>query len=340
MSQCDNFCVLPWYGVEYDLRTNRRGICCWLRDEDIDRDQLQQQFKQHAKPEVCDRCWQSESRGIQSRRQMESGFLDHKLDRDLVLIQQDASENRAYMALVQLYLGSTCNGTCVTCGPGSSTAWQSLVGTTISIRPETQQVRDNFQTLTQSLDWSRVQRINLLGGEPLLIEQSWQVFELLARENNFDCRVSFVTNGSVLPNARQIDLLTPFRDVSCCVSVDGLGLEFEYLRWPLKWEQVCRNIDLYRDIFSEVTISYTVSNLNWHSRDRTIEWFNQQGLHYIENYVQTPAWFNYQVNPEHALWPKFVQEIQRQDKLKRICIADYVPHIHDLITKSGMIQPC
>jgi hypothetical protein len=91
------------------------------------------------------------------------------------------------------------------------------------------------------------------------------------------------------------------------------------------------NIDQYRQIFREVVVSYTISNLNIHEKQNTINWFNQHGLLYIENYVQQPAYFNHTVQPGHALWPKFVEQIVAQDKLKGISIDDYIPYVANLI---------
>lgn len=323
---------MPWYSHEIDLRTGQQGICCWLSDETVSRNDLQQAFLEQSHPAVCQRCWHHEAQGLESRRQMESRFLDHKLDRDIGLIQQDAENGQAFAALLQIYVGSTCNGTCVTCGPGSSTAWQSLQGHVISIRQEHSEVTNNLLT-DQHRDWSRVARINLLGGEPLLIPATWQVLDLLVQANNLDCRVSLVTNGSVKPTTEQLQSIQKFSDINVCVSVDAIGRGFEYLRYPLSWDRVRSNLDLYREIFSEVTVSFTVSNLNWHLREETKAWFNANDLRYIENPVQQPRWFRSEVQPGHSDWPKFVEQIQQQDRLKGISISDYLPYIHDLMIR-------
>jgi hypothetical protein len=152
--------------------------------------------------------------------------------------------------------------------------------------------------------------------------------------SNTDCRISFVTNGNIIPTHEQIEILRHFSDINCCVSIDGIGKSFEYIRYPLRWENLQANLKIYREIFTEVNVSFTVSNLNYYDRSNIIQWFQDQKLLYIENYVSFPAWFNHQVDPSHELWPQFVQEIKRQDKLKGINIRDYLPYVADLIDQS------
>lgn len=325
-----NFCVVPWYAKEIDLSTGTQSVCCWL-SADIPRLDLQEMFLSQDRPGPCSKCWQSEDRGIESKRQMENRFLDFALDRDISKIQADAVQGRAQENLYQIFLGSICNGTCVTCGPMASSAWKSLSKQSVSIKQEQADVDRHFQRVTHEINWTEAKRINLLGGEPLLMSRSFDVLERLLEANNTGCRVSFVTNGSVTLSPKQIDFFNKFSDLSCCVSLDGIGKTFEYIRYPLSWQAVLKNLATYRDVFSEVVVSFTVSNLNYHQRPTILDWFRVNNLLYIENYVTDPAWFNYKVDETHALWHKFKQEIVRQDQLKGIRIRDYMPELADKI---------
>jgi MoaA/NifB/PqqE/SkfB family radical SAM enzyme len=332
-----NFCVVPWHGRDIDLQNDGDNICCWIQSK-ITRQELQTKFLSGQRPSDCDRCWQSESKNIESRRQMENRFLDFKMDRDLEFLADDAVQGRSHINLYQMFLGSTCNGTCVTCGPGASSAWRALLKNPISIRQENSLIDRRFEAVADSIDWKNAKRFNLLGGEPLLINRSFDMLRRLLDAGNTDCRISFVTNGSVVPTPEQIDLIQNFSDISCCVSIDGVGKLFEYLRYPLTWPVLLDNIHTYRRIFSEVVVSFTVSNINYHARTDIIDWFKSTDLLYIENYVVNPQWFNHAVGPGHELWPKFVSEITRQDQLKGIDIKDYVPEVYDLIQQSKTVE--
>ena len=328
-----NFCVVPWYSREIDLTTGKENVCCWI-NKDISRSDLQQKFLSEQPIPECEKCWDSEKRGIESRRQMENRFLDFKMDRDIQLLQDDTCMGNSNINMYQIFMGSTCNSSCVTCGPTASSSWRGLLKNTVSIKQENSRVDKHFKDFADSVDWSGAKRFNLLGGEPLLINQSFDVLRRLVDASNTDCRISFVTNGNIIPTHEQIEILRHFSDINCCVSIDGIGKSFEYIRYPLRWENLQANLKIYREIFTEVNVSFTVSNLNYYDRSNIIQWFQDQKLLYIENYVSFPAWFNHQVDPSHELWPQFVQEIKRQDKLKGINIRDYLPYVADLIDQS------
>jgi MoaA/NifB/PqqE/SkfB family radical SAM enzyme len=323
-----HFCVMPWYSREINLKIQQDSICCWLQ-KPVSRLRLQQDFIDDKKPESCQKCWHLENSGIESRRQMENRFLDFALDRNIESIANKIDD--AEPMLYQFNLGSLCNSTCVTCGANASSAWQSLLKKQIKISSENDVIDRNFDYYQSTINWKTIKRINLLGGEPLLIEKSFDILDMLLSNNNTDCLVSFVTNGSVALTKKHIDMFANFSNISCCVSIDGTDKLFEYVRYPLSWDRTLTNIDQYRQIFREVVVSYTISNLNIHEKQNTIDWFAQQGLLYIENYVRHPDYFSSDVKPGHALWPKFVEAITTQDKIKGISIDDYIPYVANLI---------
>jgi MoaA/NifB/PqqE/SkfB family radical SAM enzyme len=324
---------MPWYSKEIDLVSNKQAICCWLDTKHpITRQELQQAFMTTDFPLPCNQCWQLEHQNIESRREMENRFLDHKMDRDIGSIEADAESGLAETNLYQIFVGSTCNGTCVTCGPNASSAWRSLSGRkVVSIRQENQKADSGITELLDPINWKTAKRFNFLGGEPLLIDRSFYILHRLIEAENTDCRISFVTNGSVALTKTQVELCKHFSDINACVSIDGIGPAFEYIRYPLRWDTLLNNLAVYREVFSEVTVSFTISNLNYADRETIIHWFQQQQLPYIENYVSYPPWFNHAVSPGHALWPKFVDTIREQDRLKNISIKDYIPRISQLI---------
>lgn len=323
---------MPWFSKEINLTSNQSIVCCWMKSQ-ADIEKVKSELLKDRRPSECEKCWNCEDNNIESRRQMENRFLDYALDIDLDLIKKQVIETSVEPVLYQFTLGSLCNSTCVTCGPGASSAWESLIGERRSIKIENKNVNDNFKKQTTKINWKKVKRINLLGGEPLLIKESTDILNCLLDAGNTNCLISFVTNGSVKLTKKQIELFKKFSKISVCVSIDGTDKLFEYLRYPLSWNQIVANIDIYQSVFYEITASFTISNLNYHARNHMINWFNQQNILYIENYVIDPDYFHHNVIPGSKLWPKFVEEINKQDGLKGISIKDYIPSIYKLITE-------
>ena len=175
------FCVLPWVSKEVNFISEVEQVCCWINVDDYRGiDNLKSDFVNNIKPKCCSRCWESESDGIESRRQMENRFLSYALDTDIENIFKDIQEtdNQPTM-LLQVNVGSICNGSCVTCGPVPSSQWRSLLGKGNRISVENRRIDKKFAEFKQSLDWSNVKRINILGGEPLLIKRSNEILECL-----------------------------------------------------------------------------------------------------------------------------------------------------------------
>ena len=194
------------------------------------------------------------------------------------------------------------------------------------------------------------------GGEPFLSDTNFYILEHLIKHGNTDCFVSFVTNGSFSLSQRQKEILSVFPNLNFCFSIDGIGPVFEYLRWPLKWDDIENNIAWCRANNIDVSVSYTLSNINLYYHTHTTQWFKDQKINYLTNPVYSPAHFKPQslsidvkqklsqqsnsdeIAPwlthsptDDQLFEKFQFEIAKQDSMKDISIWDYLPELAELL---------
>ena len=112
------------------------------------------------------------------------------------------------------------------------------------------------------INYGSAKRVGLLGGEPLFDPKTFEILQKLIDHNNTSCFISLITNGSIHLNAKQLDLLNQFTDLNICISIDGVGPVFEYMRWPGKWSNLLENILQYKSITKNISVSYTISSLN------------------------------------------------------------------------------
>lgn len=325
-----HFCVAPWFNQDLrgESKINKDFFCCWTQPKlttDFSRKNIQEKFINGERPDECQKCWDSEDNNIQSRRQMENIFLDFSLDLSISNIKKEVLAGNAKILTHQIKLSTECNGACVTCDSGSSTTWakyDAMLGKQIPIR-----INHPTDVINTLIDFNTVKSIKLLGGEPLMSTASFYIFDQLIAHNNTDCFISIVTNGSVNISKKYKKILQKFSKLNICLSIDATEQEFEYLRFPLKWDKLLTNLEKYREICDDISVSYTVSNINVHSQKKTIDWFNSQNLKYIVNNVIEPAHFAPNVKEGHTEWKNFVAAIHEQDAVKGINIVDYIPDV-------------
>jgi MoaA/NifB/PqqE/SkfB family radical SAM enzyme len=193
----------------------------------------------------------------------------------------------------------------------------------------------------------------LLGGEPLFDPKTFEILQKLIDHNNTSCFISLVTNGSINLNAKQINLLKQFSDLNICISIDGIGPVFEYMRWPAKWSKLLENIEQYKYITKNISVSYTISSLNAMYYNETVKWFQQNDLVHNHNVVSHPNWLSLKNMPielkQHLkqhndfitmyctptgteiTLETLAQNITKQDRAKNINIRDYMPEMVDII---------
>lgn len=342
-SQISNFCVLPFYGREYPTNSH----CCLL-PMDVDIDRVREDMLSNRRTLDCQACWTLEDAGALSDRQIKNRTLDFYTNTDITKLYQQALAGNYEVNHYKISAGNYCNSTCVSCSPMSSSAWADLANPKNKKRIP---IMMEAESKAIKIDYATAKFITFTGGESTMIRTHWDIVEKLVDVGNTNCCISFVTNGSFLLSRRQKELLSKFKYVSICFSIDGVGPVFEYLRYPLSWTQLLANIKWAKDQNYMVSVSYTISNLNILYHEQTVAWFKENNLPYIENPIYRPSYFSPSALPksikdkileqsnnsiaqtfltrhtlgDQAQYQEFLAEIHRQDRLKQISINDYLP---------------
>lgn len=337
------FCVLPFFSYENTNKSLHNIYCCRLADH-TKIQQVQNSIKNKQRSPHCATCWRLEDNGLTSERQIHNRTFDFYADRDLEIVERDAVAQGWMPKIVKLSTSNLCNGTCVTCGSFSSTAWSKLESHPIKYQ--------SLDTDGLPIDWAQIVQLSFVGGEPLLEKENFRVLEKLIAVNNTRCFVSMVTNGSIELNDYQLQVLSQFKNLNICVSIDGVGKSFEYLRYPLKWSQLQLNLEKFKNLAKHVSVSCMISNLNVLHYSELIQYFEDNELDYLCKQITTPAIFSpgnlpdnfkqqvLERNQKYAsevstflncksddLLDKFWHEIKRQDDLKGIDIKNYLPEL-------------
>lgn len=334
---------MPFYGAEYDQSGRYTTPCCLL-PTNTDIKQLQAEILNDERPIACQKCWSLEDQGKTSDRQLKNAMFDFYTNKDIQFIEEDCRSGTVSPRIIKLYTSNLCNSTCVTCGPFASTAWATL--------KKIKTFKITNQSILDSVILTDVIMITFVGGEPLYEKKNFELLEKLIEIGNTACFISMTTNGSVELTTYQLNILKQFSNVNLCLSIDGVGPVFEYMRYPLKWSTLLTNIEIYRNLNINLSVSYTISNLNVLYYNKTIEWFEQLGLPYNHNVVNYPMHFSVNALPEetkkqlpislfrpHRLsddlqFTKCLNEIKKQDQLKNISINDFLPEFVNIVNQN------
>jgi sulfatase maturation enzyme AslB (radical SAM superfamily) len=166
-----------------------------------------------------------------------------------------------------------------------------------------------------------VEQIYFAGGEPLMMEEHYNILDELERRGRFDVRLIYNTNFTQikLKNRTVFDYWKKFKSVAVGASLDAMGPRAEYIRKGTDWAvvehnrrqmlEICPDVDFY--------ISPTLSILNaWHLPDFHRSWVEQGLLKPQDlnvNILQNPEFYRIDIAPasyKETIRIKFEQHLE------------------------------
>ena len=318
----DTFCVLPFFGLEFWAGSQQskpaRTFCCLVPDGQ-DRRSVQQDMLAGRRPRACQACWTLEDQGLTSDRHIKNRLIDQNLAAEINQLLADPTRPRPGPRHYKIDANNICNSTCVVCDSAYSTAWAQLQRKH-GVEP-TPAWGISSQELDHSIDYDQALSMGFRGGEPLLSDQTWHVLQKLVDANNTHCDINFTTNGSIALTQWQQQLISCFANVTFNFSIDGVGAVFEYMRYPLQWQDLENNISYCRANGIRVTASYTISNLNILYHARTRNWFEDNQIAYSLNPVLYPAHFRPAALPQKV--KQHIRQHHAQDAVTELYLAQH-----------------
>jgi organic radical activating enzyme len=192
---------------------------------------------------------------------------------------------------------------------------------------------DMWEQLEPHLDY--VEQIYFAGGEPLLMEEHYNILAELVKRKRFDVRLIYNTNftHTELKGKSVFEYWQQFDSVAIGASLDAMGPRAEYIRKGTDWAvveqnrrdmiKICPEVDFY--------ISPTLSIMNaWHLPDFHRDWV-EQGLIRAQdlnvNILQDPLHYRIDIAPaeyKEQLATKYLNHIywlRERDPLQRATVG-------------------
>ena len=252
----------------------------------------------------CNLCWDEEDAGRQSKRLRDN-------ERYFYEIKYSGRTPYQGLAKVELNLGNTCNISCRTCNASVSSGWMKEAFEVYESDKTTfKEFAKSLKKYHQSYDdkspfWKDIEdhlptikQFDFYGGEPFMIKKQWSLLETaVSLGHASEIELHYNTNGTHWP--KEVELWKHFKKVNLSFSIDGFGKQFEYMRYPAKWDLVQTNMENARKLAAEyknIDLSWcvTISTLNVFNVPETVEYWrnNYRDIGLYLNLVHGPAHYS------------------------------------------------
>jgi organic radical activating enzyme len=267
---------------------------------------------------ACGRCYEQEESGFFSGRKSANKHHGHHIDK-ITNTDETGANSKFEMTYWDIRFSNLCNLSCRSCGHIFSSSWYQdqakLAGgdwkdrnkvLNYAGRTET----DMWQQLEPHLDY--VEQIYFAGGEPLLMEEHYNILDELVKRGRSDVRLIYNTNftHTDLKGKSVFEYWKQFQSVAVGASLDDMGARGEYIRKGTEWSVVEQNRRDMMAICPEVDfyISPTLSILNAHHLTEFHRAWVDLGLLKPQdlnvNILQDPAYLRIDIAP-----PEYKQEL-------------------------------
>lgn len=245
--------------------------------------QQQKEMIDGGQPSACDSCWRYENLGLESDRTRKSlSFKDH-------LDSQDY-KNPNYIfkpKALELAFHNTCNLACSYCSPQFSTSWindiknngvyQNIVtDDRRHYQKNLSELKEMFSPPDMNLFWEwfrtivdSLESIRVSGGEPLMHEEVFQLFNMMTEFNpDIECVIHSNLCQKPVVMERFFDKIKGLKNLRMNISNESAGEVAEFIREGMVYSEWLENIEkLGNSTVKEFSISTTVSAIALQSLD-------------------------------------------------------------------------
>ena len=127
------------------------------------------------------------------------------------------------------------------------------------------------------VDWSKLKEVKLLGGEPMIMEETIDVLEKLTEE----CQLVLTTNAYKISKDIEKSLINAKCKVHINLSIDGIKDTYNYIRVNSHWETVEENI-IRLNSYGKFELSVNPVGMIWNAfvLNDLFQWCDNNQIHF------------------------------------------------------------
>lgn len=251
---------------------------------------IRQQFLDGEEPAICTNCFTTEKHnGISDRMNYNMRYL--------ATLEPNVETGNQYDSPMDLELrpGNLCNLKCRMCGPHSSSQIQKEIknnpelfrGFDAVVEADEVYSEKNLNFLLKNVNKGK--QVKFLGGEPTLMPEVSDILDKLIATNCTNIPIHFTTNCTNTTE-QFMNKLKQFTRICFNYSVDGTGKVVEYIRTPVKFDVIDKNIRLYKKMAENDNVIFSFQAYNLFNLYDTVKWAADVGVMVYANLVTDPSW--------------------------------------------------
>jgi MoaA/NifB/PqqE/SkfB family radical SAM enzyme len=282
---------------------NNIEVISWWKSNYLKK--LRKKFLENKRPVECSACWNVEDTGkishrIESNRQYGT-FFQNRFEKNLKRLKKWNLEDPED---VEINLSNLCNLKCQMCSGRSSS--KLLVENNAlnfeNLKQKNFNITKKIATSVQKLLKKNINFLNLRGGEPFINKDILKILYALVKEKKSnDIELHITTNGTICNN-NIIELLKKFKKVTIVFSIESVGLQNDYMRYPSRWMNIEKNINEYSKLKNVyLYINCVIQNLNLFYVDSLIDFAFEKKIHLKFYTLQNPEHLYYLNLPKNFL---------------------------------------
>ena len=205
--------------------------------------QARQDMREGKRVVACNICYYQEDQGLHSARQLLISQYPHiNYDQEPTQVEE-----------LDVKFNNTCNLGCRMCSPGSSSLSNS-----IAKRIPLEDRFCQYNTVADStvfneqekLDTAKhlikngLKNLKATGGEPFVQTHFLELIDWCI-EHGYNKNLTLdITTNLVLFNKKTFEKFLTFKKLTLCISIDGHGNTYNYIRYKSDWDKLVKNLDI------------------------------------------------------------------------------------------------
>jgi len=265
---------------------------------------------------ACEKCWNVERDGFYSGRQ----YINDKYPESLTDITS-AELKDDILHQVDIRQSNVCNMKCLNCNSTYSSLWAVEEAQEFGW-PKTNGVKEFANDDVNDYLYDNIPHIKefyFAGGEPLMNKVHWDIMAELDRQERYDVKIVYNTNGLKLDYKGKhiFDYWDKFTNWHAGISIDAIGDRAEYTRAGTVWKKLDKHINMLCERYNKPRsyqtfgLDCTISALNCSSMIDFFEYAKSMGIDNIQwsNFVYGPQYLHVSVLPREYR-EKVVKELE------------------------------